>query len=339
MPGFDIFNADPFTLTSLTEAVQGIPYEPMLLGSMNLFLPRPITTLTAGVERKNGVLTLIQTSERGSPFAKDTPRRANVRDFRTVRLGKTSTIHSHELIGMRAFGTESDMQTVQAEVAMRMADLTSDLNVTVENHKLGAVQGIVLDADGSTIYNYFTEFGISQPSEITFSNAAVTSANGMIPFIDNNIVRPMARALGGLGMMRPAALCGDQFFDWFTQHADVRDTYKNWQAAETLRESKAFTTFPFGGVDWVNYRGTDDNSTVAISTAKAKFFPTGVRGLFQEVLSPGESMEMVGTRGQERYAQMLRDPSGRDAFIEVEVSKYPLFMCTRPEVLLRGVAA
>ena len=176
MPGLDIFNADAFNLFSLTEAVQGIPYEPSMLGSMNLFLPRPITTLTAAVERKNGVLTLIQTSERGSPFPKDTPRRANIRNFSTSRVGKTSTIHSHELIGMRAFGTESDQEMVQTVVDGRMADLTSDINLTNENHRLGAVQGIVLDADGSTIYNYFTEFGISQPSEITFSNAAVTTA-------------------------------------------------------------------------------------------------------------------------------------------------------------------
>ena len=339
MPGLDIFNNDAFNMFTLTEAVQGIPYEPSMLGSMNLFTPRPVTTISVGVERRNGVLTLIQTSERGSPFAKDTPIRANVRDFRTSRIGKTSTIHSHELVGMRAFGTESDLQTVQAEVDFRMENLTSDLNLTNENHRLGAVQGIVLDADGSTIYNYFTEFGISQPAEITFSNAAVTSAGGMIPFIDNNIKRPMLRAMGGTGIGRPQALCGDTFFDWFTSHADVKDTYKNWMAAETLRESKAFTTFSFGGVDWINYRGTDDNSTVAIGLTKAKFFPAGVRGLFQQILSPGESMAMVGTRGQERYAQILRDPSGRDAFVDVEVATYPLYMCSRPEVLLRGVQA
>ena len=339
MPGLDIFNSDAFNMFSLTEAVQGIPFEPSLLGSMGLFMPRPVTTISVGVERRNGVLTLIQTSERGSPFAKDTANRANIRDFRTSRIGKTSTIHSHELVGMRAFGTESDLATVQTEVAFRMDGLTSDLNVTLENHRLGAVQGIVLDADGSTIYNYYTEFGVSQPAEITFSNAAVTTAGGMIPFIDNNIKRPMLRAMGGTGIGRPVALCGDTFFDWFTQHADVRNTYLNWQAAEMLRESKAFESFSFGGVDWVNYRGTDDNSTVAVGLTKAKFFPSGVRGLFQQIMSPGESMEMVGTRGQERYAQILRDPSGRDAFVDVEVATYPLFMCTRPEALLRGVAA
>ena len=339
MPGLDIFNNDAFNLFSLTEAVQGIPYEPSLLGSMNLFMLRPITTISFGVERRNGVLTLIQTSERGAPFAKDTAIRPNIRDFRTTRIGKTSTIHSHELVGMRAFGTESEQQMVQTEVDFRMANLTSDLNVTLENLRLGAVQGIVLDADGSTIYNYYTEFGVSQPAEITFSNAAVTTAGGMIPFIDNNIKRPMLRAMGGTTIGRPQALCGDTFFDWFTQHADVRDTYKNWQAAEALRESKAFETFSFGGVDWINYRGTDDNSTVAVALTKAKFFPAGVRGLFQQVLSPGESMAMVGTRGQERYAQILRDPSGRDAFVDVEVATYPMLMCTRPEALLRGTYA
>lgn len=336
MPAFDIFNSDAFSLFSLTDAVEKIPYEPSLLGDMGLFSPAPVRTPMIGVERRDGVLTLIQTSERGAPSTKAGAIRPKLRNFNTSRLIKEDAIHSHELLNMRAFGSESEIQTVQNELMFRMGRLSSDLNVTLENHRLGAVQGIVLDADGSTIYNFFTEFGISQPSEITFSNAAVTAAGGMRAFLANNIVRPTLRALGATTPVQIMALCGDTFFDWFINHADVVSTYNNWQAAAELRQGKAFGEFEFGGVQFVNYRGTDDNSTIGISVAKVKFFPVGVRSLFQQAMAPGESMDLVGTMGRERYAQVLQDPSGRNAFVTLEVATYPLMFCTRPEVLLRG---
>jgi len=221
---------------------------------------------------------------------------------------------------VRAFGSATETEMMMAKVATKQQRLIGDHETTLEYHRLGAVQGITLDADGSTLYNWFTEFSISQPSEIAFSNANVTSAGGMRAFIAQNIVRPMMRAIGATAGGQIIALVGDNFFDWLVDHADVKATYANWAAATDLRQNMAFEAFPFGGVLWVNYRGTDDNSTVAIGTTKAKFFMSGVRGLFQHVMSParvvrfrqhaGPSALLADPRRSER-AQCLRDRRGR----------------------------
>lgn len=112
-------------------------------------------------------------------------------------------------------------------------------------------------------------------------------------------------------------------------------TYLNWQAAAELRTAEAFEAFKFGGVRWINYRGTDDNSTVAVPPTKARFFLRGVRGLFQVAYSPGEMMSVVNTIGRPMYSMIVPDRD-RDMFVNVEMYSYPLFMCTRPETLLRG---
>jgi hypothetical protein len=38
----------------------------------------------------------------------------------------------------------------------------------MENMRLGAVQGLLADADGTTIYNWATEFGQTIPAEVDF---------------------------------------------------------------------------------------------------------------------------------------------------------------------------
>lgn len=131
------------------------------------------------------------------------------------------------------------------------------------------------------------------------------------------------------------ALAADDFYDALIGHALVRDTYLNWSAAQDARQNLAFRSFTFGGIVWHNYRGTDDNSTVAIPAGKAKFFPVGAPGVFQHIRSPMESTEFVNTPGREVYYRTVPDRD-RDMWVDVEAYAYPLFICTRPGLLMRA---
>ena len=156
MVSMDIFHADAFSAIQLTAAVEKIPYRPALLGSLNLFEPDRIRVEWAVIEKRDGTLALIPTSERGAPPPEQVAIKRDIRSFRTVRLAKADTIRASELQNIRAFGSETDLQTVQQEVATRMARLRNDLELTLENHRLGAIQGIVVDADGNTaIVNWY----------------------------------------------------------------------------------------------------------------------------------------------------------------------------------------
>jgi hypothetical protein len=331
----DIFNNNAFSLMSMTDAINKMPFQPKMLGSMGLFTPRPITTTSFGVEQKQGRLSVIQTSARGAPLDTQDNVRRTFRDFRTTRLAKAEKLYAAEIQNERAFGSETEVETMTSVVALKMADMMVDLQLTLERHRLGATAGIVLDRDDSTIMNFYTEFGITQPAEITFSNAAVTAAGDMRAFLQQNIVRPMLRSFGEVPGGTIVALVGDGFFDWLTSHPDVKATYLNFQAAVDLRVGNAFGEFSYGGVTFINYRGTDDNTTVAVASSKARFFMRGVPGLFVHAMSPGESFEVVNTRGREYYAMVIPDLA-RNMFVDIELYSYPLFMCTRPETLLRG---
>lgn len=339
----DIFNDNAFSMVELTAALKDIDYQPGTLSAMNIFTKKGVRTESVAMERQAETIRLVPTTPRGSA---PTPNRGrnprNIRDFRGVRLALSDRITASEIQNIRAFGSETELKQVQTEVAERMTEMRNDMELTKENMRLGAVQGIVLDADGSELYNWFTLWGITPPASITFNFN--TLVDGKFREKCAQIIREMARAAKGSWVntqSRVTALCGDVFYDNLVRNAEVRETYKGWQAAASLREEVGapWEIFPFGGIDWMNYRGTDDDSsTVGIKPNEVKLFISGARDLFMEIYTPGEFFDTINQPGQEVYALTIPDDK-RNAFVDVEEYSYPLFACTRPATLRKGTVA
>jgi Phage major capsid protein E len=342
MATMDIFRNRAFRMIEFTDAVQTAPYLPQRLGQMGLFTQsKPIRTVTVGVEERGGELTVIPTSERGAPPPQGGGDKRNIRDFRTVRIAKSDTIYAHEIQDIKAFGSETELMQVQEEIGYRMSGPTGLLNqveVTHEHMRLGAVQGVVYDADGETvIIDWFEEWGIDKPATIYFNLGVYDPENPVLRTMCNQVVRSISRStkMGSIPTLRVHAMAGDNYWDKFTSHPEVRETYKFTQAAGELRRGNAWETFDFGGITWENYRGTDDESTVAVPSDEAIFFPAGVPGLFEVAYSPGEFLGQVNKPGQRVYAMIVEDKD-RGMWVKPEVYSYPLFICKRPQSLRRG---
>ncbi|MBP0492873.1 major capsid protein [Roseomonas sp. SG15] len=335
----NVFRQDAFSELELTSFVERTPFLPTGLGSLGIFEEKPIRTTALAVEDRQGQLVVIPTSERGSAPKERTTEKRKMRYFEVPRLAHGDTIRSSELQNIREFGTETVLMQVQTEVARRLAGptgLTSNMEYTWERHRLGAVQGILLDADGTVLYNWFDEFGISQPAEIAFNLKGASTA-GTLRKLCAKVVRQMMRAAQGAWTLstRVQAIAGDDFWDDLISHPDVVTTYTNWEAAKELRGGTAFSSMSFGGIDWMNYRGSDDNATIAVSPDEVKFFPVGAPGAFERALAPGENFEWINTPGKPMYVQPILDKD-RNSWWRQEVYSYPLHICTRPGMLQRG---
>ena len=336
MATLDAFNSDLFSLTSLSGKVDKLDYVPGLIGSLGIFEATPVRTRTVWVDRRAGEVNLIQTSANGAPPEELARDSRSAVPLKAVRLAKGATIYADEIASWRAFDTESEQIVVMTEYARRMARVRQDMEYTHEKHRLGALQGILLDADGSTIYNYATEFGESIPAATSFElDVNTTDVRG----ICNALVRSVARAAKGAwveGRTQLHALAGDAFYDALINHPQVVDTYKNWSAAADLRQGTAFGAFTYGGITFHNYRGSDDNTEIAINTNQAKFFPVGAVDVFKHVMAPAdEFIPYVGAPGQNIYSMNIRDKD-RDAWVRNEQYSYPLFICQRPGLLRAG---
>lgn len=346
----DIFNSDAFSALTLSQGVQRNPYQPSALGALGIFDPNPIRTTAVSVEERTGVLKLIGFSERGAEGTQRTTEKRKMRYFDVPRLMHSDTIHTYELQNIREFpeGPTGQIVTVpmqlEREVARRLGGptgLLASIEYTKEFLRLAAVQGLVLDPkDGSVLFNWFDEFGITQATEVAFNLSAGT-LNSLRP-ICNGIKRSMARKAQGAftNSTRIYALCGDTFYDLLVNHPDVVKTFLNFEDARQIRDAAfgdAFNACEYDKIVWVNYRGSDDNTTVKIPDDKVKFFPVNAPGIFQEVMAPGESAEFINQPGQPVYVLPIPDRDRR-MWWKMEAYSYPLYLCTRPEVLLSGRA-
>lgn len=355
----DIFDDDAFSAVSMTSALEDYEFKPGLIGSLNLFEDVPTSTTAISVERRAGnVLSIIQTSLRGAPLeegASDKGR--NLRSFETTRIAKGKTLNASEIQNVRAFGSETELETMVSYVARYENRLIGDAELTWENMMFGAVQGKVLDADSSILVDWFSEWGIPEPAEISFDLDD--------PAIDveqkcREIVRASMRASQGAWRANTfvLGLAGDSFFDKLTKHKSIRETYLNTAQATLLNRKfgvadtavfreGAFAAFECGGIVFVNYRGVDSfnagaapgsKDALGIAPIKCRFFPVGAPGVFQQAFAPAESFDYANTIGRKLYAMLIRDEK-RNFWVRPEVYSYPLFICTRPEMLLRAKEA
>lgn len=337
MATMDVFNNSAFSTISLSGFVQKMDYRPQLLGSLGLFTPRPVRTRNIFVDRVDGGLTLIPTSADGAPPVSATRDSRDAVSLRTTRLAKETTLYAHELDSLRASGTETELMAVQAEFAGRFQGIREDMELTHEHMRLGALQGKVLDADGVTvIYDYEAEFNEAIPAATSYELDVDTTD---VLQIEKDLMRSMFRSgRGSLAGATIHALCGDAFYDSLVSHPQLEKFYLNHQAALGMMQTQAqvFQSWRSpSGITYHNYRGTDDNSTVAVDVDQAKFFPVGARDVFSVAYSPLESMEFINTPGQAVYAMTIPDRD-RNMWVRGEIYSYPLYICQQPRLLRKA---
>lgn len=340
MTSMNIFKNDAFSMTSLTGTIEKIDYVPQTLGQLAIFEALPTRTRNIFVERREGKLTLIPSSALGAPPEELVRDDRDLVPLQTTRLAKGFTLYASEIDGIRAHGSQTELMQVQAEYLRRAARIRNDMDMTHEYHRLGALQGLLLDADGTTvIYDYFAEFGVVPAAPINFKfSVTTTDIRRVIVAMTRDLVRKSGGVVTGVAEIH--ALAGDNFYDTLISHPMVERTYLNWAAAQDLNGNSgmgaAFSSFKYGGVTWHNYRGTDDNSTVAVDTDEAIFFPVGARDVFKKAMAPAEFGPYIGTPGQDTYLMNILDRD-RMAWTRGELYSYPLYLCQRPDVLRKGI--
>jgi hypothetical protein len=372
----DVFDADAFSYVSLTKAINLMSHVPTMLTQMpGLFEDVPVRTKEVWIERMGDQPAIIQTTARGAPGVQVGGDRRDARAFNTFRLKLQSKIRADELLTIRRFGSEIDIKDMQTEVARRMFKLSARHDLTMEFHRFNVVtQGKSLDWDPitgaiRTLYDWTAEFSaapngartLSTPSEVAFNFSAGIQGTNLGPRgLANGLVRAIKRNLTmvqgsdtiiSADNAQIVAICGDSFYDQLTTHPEVRATYLNWDAAAQLRDSvgEVWRPLRYAGVEWINYRGTDDvtgqqadttgassATSFGVGTNHAKFFPRNA-GIFQIAYAPGEKFEHLGSLGQQRYAQIVRDVQ-RDEWVELETMTYPLPVCVLPQALASGRA-
>jgi hypothetical protein len=324
--------ADLFTPSTLTKAINTLPKAPSVLGDKKIFKVIPVKTTTVTIEAINGKLVLVSNTDRSAdPTHKGNSKRKRI-TLEIPHLPKTATILPDEL-NVQEFGSDAPEGTAQATVINnKLQGMKNDIMTTVEFHRVGAISGIILDADGSSvIYNLFDEFGVQQKNiNIQFS-VATTDIRKQV--LDGK--RHAQKKLGGAIVREWIGYCSSTYFDDLTAHDTVKEAFANWQAAQDRLGGDMRSGFSFAGVTWIEYEvevtNANGQATKFIPDGKARLVPI-TDDLFATYLAPANYNEATNTLGMEFYAKAEERRMGKGW--DLEAQSNPLSVCTAPDALV-----
>ncbi|NDV51558.1 major capsid protein [Salipiger sp. PrR003] len=341
MAHIDIFKGDAFRAMALGEAIRVVPNQWGLIGSLGLFVAKSIRGTKFSVEMKNGVIQLVNSSERSTALPGADRGKRKMVDFRTERFGLKSRITADDIDNIRAFGSETELKQAQDEVMERQIELRGSLDITREYHRACALQGKVLDADGSELIDLFDKF------EVTRKSVDFTLGTGTTDLAAKckEVTRHVRTNLKGDVMSGVMALIHPEFTDKLMAHADFKERYKYFQntnGGDPLRDDVS-DGFDFGGIRWKEYLGEgevpqEDGTTISrnfIPAGEATIFPVGTRQTFRTFNGSPDYVGMANTPGQDFYSAVFPDRQ-EDRYVDVEAMMQNAQICTRPATLVRG---
>lgn len=326
----------------LTGKIERIPNNPLFLKDKGIFMPMPITTEDYVIDQVDGKLDIVQTSKRGEPIDYREPEDYSGRTFRTRRIAKGDLITPKDLAFVRDAGTEVIVTEVQAIALKRMngpSGLKASLERTKENMRLGAIQGVVLDKDGSIIRDWYDALNLTKPDEKPLDPTSFSNGKGeFAAWVLKNVTRPMEEEAQGAIYTHAECACGSEAFDELIKIPEVHETYLRQNELKDYSKGFLNQSVFYAGVLWQDF-SLFKGSSAEIATDEMKFYPGGKGGsVFKEIRSPGEKFAHLGQEGKEYYADIIPDLK-RDQYLELEMYSYVEMLCTRPLMLRSGKLA
>ena len=330
------FHNPAFSMAALSVAINIIPNRYGRMEALNLFPPRPVRTRQIIVEEQAGVLNLLPALPPGSPGTVGTRGKRTVRSFVIPHIPHDDVVLPEEVQGIRAFGSETEMESIAGVMARHLETMRNKHAITLEHLRMGALKGVILDADGSVIYDLFDEFDIT-PATINF---ALDKPDTNVKKKCADVLRHLEDHLKGEFMTAAHVLCSPEFYDALTDHPKVKDAFTYWQqGAVLINDMRA--GFTYGGLTFEEYRGqaTDVNGVTRrfIAAGEAHVFPFGTVDAFSTYFAPADFNETANTLGQVLYAK--QEPRKFERGTDLHTQSNPLPMCHRPGVLVKLTAA
>lgn len=327
---------DPaFSVGELTQSINILPNKYGRLGEtgLKLFPFKGVRARTIYVEEQNGVLAILQSQPVGAPGQANKKGKRKMRSFVIPHFPLDDIVLPQDVDGIRAFGSQDALKTIQGEVLDRLQGMKNKHDITSEWLRNGALKGIILDADGSTIYNLYTEFGIVQKS-VDFK---LGTAGTDVPEKCREVARHIEDNLKGEVMTGIRVTASQEFWDKFIKHASVKAIFQNWSAAQAKLGDDTRKGFSLQGLTFEEYRGVasdaDGNSRRFIADGEGHAFPEGTTETFNTVCAPADFNETVNTVGLPYYAKFDERKHGRGYDLHTQSNK--LAMCYRPGILVK----
>lgn len=330
MPGHDIWDADGFSLESLTLAVNREPYRPGQVSKLGIFEEDSVSTTMISIEFRDGKLALVEPTERGGPGETVDDENRNVIPFKVDHYERNESVKADEVQNVRAFGSEDRLETVVERIERKAQRHARDLTMTIEHQRVGALKGIVTSKSGKVLHDLYSRFGIAVPTPVSLElDVDSTDVAAVFQDVIYSIEDDLDDTYSGIHV-----LTGRDFHKSLWRHKSVKDTFVYNEGAAKLRLDIP-DTFSLFGATWERYRtgakATSDLGSPYVAANEARVFVKGAPGLFITRFAPADYEETVNTPGLPFYAKQYPKPNGKGRNLEVQTN--PISICTNPKTL------
>jgi hypothetical protein len=328
------FDAGGYSLAEMTQAINILPNLYTRLGQLGLFEFEGVTQRSVIIEQYEGTLQLLPSRPWGAPATVGTREGRSMRSFAIPHIPHDDVITVGDVQGIPALGSSGQSDPLVEVMNRKLLLMRRKHAQTREYMEMNALRGIVKDGAGTTLYNYFTEFGLTQISVDFVLGTPGTNVQGKV----REVIRAIEDNLLGETMTSVHALVSREFFDKLIAHPKTEEAYKFYAStgAQPLREDVR-RNFPFAGIVFEEYNAAvtlaGGSSERLVPANEGVAFPLGTIDTFRTYGAPADLLEAVNTIGQPIYARQQMDAKGRWIDLMTEANILPVNK--RPRVVVR----
>ncbi len=327
----NVFKGDIFSFMSLTAAINILPPRATTIDGFATFTESGINTATVSVEEKDGKIGVVKSQPRGFIGRGQSAKQRRLRKFDVPHYPEFDSIMASEVTGVRAFGSDNTMETVESKLAEKRSDLVDLLNTTIDAGKWGAVQGVLYDADGSILFDWADEFGVDRnETTVDLSDATLNLRDVVIA-----LKRAAEKELGGYTYSKFVLALPAAVFDKFVSHPSNKDNYNRWLDGAFLRADNRSGFMLADNVEVKSVDITDlGNGLKTIPDDEGYLIPNA-NGLLKVNYSPADTLEAANTIGLPYYMASEPMPFGKGVDLIAETNF--LAYCEKPRAIVRVV--
>lgn len=339
----DAFMNRDWSALELTEAMNIIPNNYGLVTQLGIFPdPTPLGTTYVSVERQNYSLNLLPMTVRGGPGSKGSTGK---RDRITIEIPNV-THEDHLAIAdvqnLAFFGRLAPVM-YEGKVNEKLMTMAMKHQLTHEWYRINALQGKILDSDGSTYLDMFSTFGITQ-KVAGFDFSGTPDVAKKLRAIKRAFeVDAKGETMTGVGCLASPEFMESMFADTRVKavHDAALANHNMLMALHPTLHDKRFS-FTYQEVMFTEYNGSasaiDATGTATtrrfIPAGDAVFFPLGTRDSARQYVAPGDFLEAANMPGQLYYAKAKAMDWNRG--LDFLSQSNLLVLWRRPDLLCRG---
>lgn len=242
-----------------------------------------------------------------------------------------------------------ETETVASTRMRKMEQMRANHAITLEYARTQLVvsgdvyapNGTLRTSYGPTI-NWYTEFGVTRTNVelVALADETENPLAGM-----EEIIAGVQDGLqSGDVVSNFVGIASPEFFNALITHPYVTDAYKYYAqsqgqqvlngrlTAQAYGLDARYRTFDFGGILWIEYRGSF-GGTPYIPANEARVFPVGAAAMFKTYYAPANRFSTINQVAQEAY--WFEYMNEKDDFIEIMSESNFMNAMLRPQAVVR----